>query len=283
MAAPDSIRSLVEDLRPTLTPKRPRGVFDRRDVLTAGLHAAAAYDGTIAHDHFAHVLRWRHSHATGYVYTCGAKAVVAIAGSDDWDDWRGNFRACPDPLPCWPGARVHRGLLAYAGLVVEALAPHARFLADRTVTIVGHSLGGAAAVLLPILARTDWRMPASITTAAVVTFGAPRVGNATLAKLRSELPPWQIAADGDLIPHLPLAGPLLGYRHATPLRHLTEAGHLISGTLATARRLARLTAARSLPGPLRRRIACRLRDSVVAHRMTTYLERLALPYLGETQ
>lgn len=288
MPALDPIRALAADLVPDLLPTIPstdRATSRRPALLAFALHCQAAYgrDDDLAfvksRSRWSDFVRFRHGNAHGYILAAAEKAVVAIAGTDDLRDWRGNLAACPDPLPGWPSTRAHRGLVRYADSVRAALAPHYHVLRDRIVTVTGHSLGGAAALLLPTLARLDWRLPASIVSAAVVTFGAPRVGNRHLAELRTGWPTLGVIADGDPIPHLPLRGPWIGYRHARELRYLTTDGRLVAGHLAGTLRAARLYAAASVPLPCRRRFVCAIRTAIESHRISTYLARLAQPLL----
>lgn len=288
MPALDPIRALAVDLVPDLLPTIPstdRSTTRRPALISLAIHAQAAYgrDEDLAfvksRARWADFVRWRHGNAHGYIIAAAEKAVVAIAGTDDRRDWRGNLAACPDPLPGWPRTRAHRGLVRYADSVLAGLAPHYHVLRDRVATVVGHSLGGAAAILLPTLARLDWRLPASIVSAAVVTFGAPRVGNRALADLRTGWPTLGLIADGDPIPHLPLRGPLIGYRHAPELRYLTADGRLVAGHLAGTMRAARLYAGQIVPLPCRRRFVCALRTAIESHRISTYLSRLAQPLL----
>jgi hypothetical protein len=108
---------------------------------------------------------------------------------------------------------VHAGFAAALGLlwddVSAALAP-----IQEPLWITGHSLGGALAVL----AAT--RAPAE----AVVTFGAPRVGDAAFALFVNGLPARALRYVNccDLVPGLPPE--VLGFRHAGRLRYIDAAG-----------------------------------------------------------
>lgn len=293
MLAPNRIVSLVADLRPTLVPTGmsdlPFGETDLRpNLILLALHAAAAYHGpqtlpaTAPAIGWAEIREFDRDNVRGYVYAYGSRAVVAIAGSNDASDWRGNLAICPVPFGRHSEIRVHRGILDHALAVSAALRPLSKLLANRQITFVGHSLGGAVALLLPAiwLAFPSIATPPILGSMRSVTFGAPRVGNAAFNAIRPAALIEQVAADGDPIPHLPIRGPLLGYRHAPGLRYLAADGRLTSGPIACALRIAQATAVASLPGSVRRRVACRLRDAVVAHSIATYLDRLSLPLLG---
>jgi len=111
-------------------------------------------------------------------------------------------------------AEVHAGFLedfhAIGGQMVDRvktlLAGHDSF---RPVYVTGHSLGGALAILCAMEFVRE-----KIPVAGVYTFGQPRVGNATFARLydcRLADRTWRLVNANDLVPRLP--GLLLGYRH----------------------------------------------------------------------
>lgn len=118
------------------------------------------------------------------LFFCAAArhAVIAIAGTDEKADWAYNVASDPviRPMPCDNGQSrdftVHGGFLKYAEVVRGAIAGfsglpfnfHAYML-----TIAGHSLGGAAAVLLPAV-LADSPLPMIGRIERVITFGAPK-------------------------------------------------------------------------------------------------------------
>lgn len=128
------------------------------------------------------------------------RRVVAFRGTLQPNEWLRNLQARQAPFPkgtrrLWARAWVHRGFLEiFSSLTLEtegASQPLARALpglmttdgAPRDVVMVGHSLGGALAVL----AAAEARRQASDATARLttVTFGAPRVGDAGFAEAAS--------------------------------------------------------------------------------------------------
>ncbi|KAJ2795951.1 hypothetical protein H4S07_006349, partial [Coemansia furcata] len=122
----------------------------------------------------------------------------------------------------WPahisGSGVHFGfLLAYLSArqtVQAAVQALMADLAGYSVTFVGHSLGGAQAVL----GFVDYCQRAECGgNAGLVTFGAPRVGNQPFAQHVNSLLPsdrlWRVVHASDMVAHLPQS--LLGrYVHS---------------------------------------------------------------------
>ena len=115
------------------------------------------------------------------LYTiAGDRRVIAIPGTKrEIGEWLRDF----DAWPVWDSALgiCHRGFRDGAwGL--WRLSP----LADADfygAIIVGHSLGGALALLLGGILMAE-----RITPAAIVTFGAPRCGSWKLRRLLSSIP-----------------------------------------------------------------------------------------------
>ncbi|KAI9335422.1 Alpha/Beta hydrolase protein [Zopfochytrium polystomum] len=119
---------------------------------------------------------------------------------------------------------VHSGFLkswrAVRNATLAAVAAAAARFPDYAVAFVGHSSGGAVAILAALDATNSSSPLLAASRASVTTAGQPRVGNAAFAEL--------VAARGlgggvrrgvnydDIVPHLPPAG--LGFRH-----HVAEA------------------------------------------------------------
>ncbi|MHB8388125.1 MAG: lipase family protein [Acidiferrobacteraceae bacterium] len=127
----------------------------------------------------------------------GRRAVVAIRGTTANPlTWAADATAFPvydGVLGC-----CDAGFLLIARLfwrvIHNAIGPHTAF--------VGHSLGGAVAVLLGALAAAENRGPHEI-----VTFGAPRAGSWKLRRLLADVP-MRMFRNGDdpvpLVPWIPL-------------------------------------------------------------------------------
>lgn len=102
-----------------------------------------------------------------------------------------------------PG-RVHRGFARELSKIHHSEALELPAQNGRQVYFCGHSMGGAMA----LLAAGRWRV--NYQPEAVVSFGAPRLGDAAfVAGLR--LYHWRVVHGADRVPHLPFW--LLGYRH----------------------------------------------------------------------
>lgn len=126
--------------------------------------------------------------------------VAAFRGTDEVRDWLTNLRAVP---VLWAhGGRVHRGFRRAFGHV---LRPLRTLLMGQAVPlqVCGHSLGGALALLAaPVFGARSVR-----------TYGAPRVGDRAFAATLQGIDVAQFAAEHDVVPHLPPAGPPLHFRH----------------------------------------------------------------------
>ncbi|EDR15152.1 uncharacterized protein LACBIDRAFT_291657 [Laccaria bicolor S238N-H82] len=96
---------------------------------------------------------------------------------------------------------------------------------STSVTLVGHSLGGALAVLDALYMNIN--LPAG-TSIKAVTYGTPRIGNAAFAQLIDEKIPdlRRINNKFDIIPTVP--GRFLGYAHPHGEVHLLSTGTAIS-------------------------------------------------------
>jgi hypothetical protein len=137
------------------------------------------------------------------------EVVVAIPGTHPEDplDWIRDLSAAPWAFPiigiCHSG--FGSGGTALAERVLKAIAGD-----HRMMTIVGHSLGGAMALIVGA------RLVAAGRRARVVTFGAPRVAflaNLALPHLaRGAFELAEYRRTGDLVPHVP-ARPI--FRHVT--------------------------------------------------------------------
>lgn len=105
--------------------------------------------------------------AKGFVAWSDTIAILAIRGSDEIADWMLNVKHSHASLR---GFGVHSGFLSYAKKVAGAVSQIS--MPNVPCVLTGHSLGGAAAVLLPLLGlrfsngvrHVKW----------ITTFGAPR-------------------------------------------------------------------------------------------------------------
>ena len=109
--------------------------------------------------------------------------IIAIAGSNDTYDWRHNFDFWPTSISEFKRSRglpaegsstcgTHTGFLTHAAQAAKCLRPifdscHTPLEREHRSYICGHSLGGAAAILLPHMMSLKPRL--------IATYGSPRV------------------------------------------------------------------------------------------------------------
>lgn len=111
----------------------------------------------------------RHGSDYGCAYVTDGTIYIAVRGSDDWADWKSNFKLLGRDN--WYGIAVHKGFGHAArgmqGRVLDLIGLHP----GKRVVFCGHSRGGAIALLLAIAAEQHF--PATVVQC--VTFGQPRV------------------------------------------------------------------------------------------------------------
>ena len=152
--------------------------------------------------------------------TNGSKvAVVAFRGSSSAMDWIHNVLVPMRRVPTHKrSVRAHSGFLGqYMSLHSDLSAAIAKGAPDHIV-FCGHSLGGALACIATAMSTH----PVGCT---LVTFGAPRPGNAGLAAVTSQRCERcvRVVHDRDVVPSAPLR--TLGYTHVVqPWLSLDEAG-----------------------------------------------------------
>jgi len=153
--------------------------------------------------------------------------TIAIAGTNEFVDWgfNANLETEQVTLPCenlWsvPSIGVHKGIWEYAKLAAYAIE-RSGVTSGRKVRVTGHSLGGAAALLLPLL------MPGIVS---VTTFGAPRCLRSDSAfRYPSGVDVTRYVRPLDIVPDLPLAfgwglTQLSGWSHIGDAKYLFNSG-----------------------------------------------------------
>lgn len=127
--------------------------------------------------------------------------IVAFRGTANARDWIVDFDARP---------KLHPGLgWCHAGFLDDVLgvADQMRLdLAGARVIVTGHSKGGAEALIFAGLLALAGQAPE-----AVVTFGAPRAGYATLGAVLDQVAVRQYRHGHDPVPSLPPE--MSGWRH----------------------------------------------------------------------
>ncbi|MEE2855192.1 MAG: lipase family protein [Actinomycetota bacterium] len=145
--------------------------------------------------------------------------AIAIRGTEGWLEWIHDADFLQVPCPFLAGAgntedgftamyeSLRTGATPGAPTVVDALAklPSPQ---PGSVTICGHSLGGALATLLAL----DVAANTTFTDPVVYTYGSPRTGDSLFAATFDHVvkDSWRIANRLDIVPALP---PPLDYEH----------------------------------------------------------------------
>ncbi len=149
--------------------------------------------------------------------------IVAFRGTANIRDWITDFEC--EPVDLWDGIKVHDGFWTAVQTVIRPL----KDLLSGSITppklyLTGHSLGSALAMLCAwLLERGEFPVEG------VYTFGGPRVGNGSFARVyngegartkdedeeeKTGLGErtWRFVNEEDIVPRVP--GLLAGYRHA---------------------------------------------------------------------
>lgn len=131
--------------------------------------------------------------------------VFIFRGTDQKSDWLINGDV--EKVSFQRKGKIHRGFLkAGASLFRAANRLRSLYQSLRTITLAGHSLGGALAgvIAASLIGKTDAEIE-------VVTVGAPKIADRGLADyLSEELNSTHYQAWGDKVPLLPILG---GYKH----------------------------------------------------------------------
>lgn len=133
------------------------------------------------------------------------RTLVIFPGSDSVHDWITNLRLIRLP---WIEGKIHAGFRSAFNSIQAAL--ESALPKDEELTICGHSLGGALAML-----TADWAEENGYHVGEVYTFGQPRVGNGVFTRAYNEDladRTWRIVNHRDPVPRVPWFFGI--YRHA---------------------------------------------------------------------
>lgn len=143
----------------------------------------------------------RDTHIVGVIGRSGTNVYVAFRGTQTLEEWVQNLTIIPTAFGSL-GA-VADGFLDLYQLVRNDMGTTLRstLTMGDTLTVVGHSLGGALAVLAALDISTMFPIEPS-----VLTFGAPRVGLHTFATTfnRAIESCFHVSNFLDVVPHVPL-------------------------------------------------------------------------------
>lgn len=161
--------------------------------------------------------------------------------------------------------RVHRGFRDALDHVwpeiLRLLADLRGLVGGRDLLLVGHSLGGALATLAAArLCAVEIPAPPRL-----VSFGAPRVGDAALVARLAPVDWCRVVCGADIVARVPSWW--LGYRHGGDLRYIDRHGLVLRAPSSMTMLADRLAAAGWRPSHLARQA---LRD----HAISGYMDRL---------
>jgi pimeloyl-ACP methyl ester carboxylesterase len=133
----------------------------------------------------------------GLIASTPREIVIAIRGTENLEDYFYNLLATPN------SQAIHRGCYAYVESFWQQLQD---FLAkeeptQKHILVAGHSLGGAAALLI-----TKRLQELSFRSLETYTFGSPPVSS---QEFKLDTPVYRLCNAGDFIPHLPQIAELL--------------------------------------------------------------------------
>jgi pimeloyl-ACP methyl ester carboxylesterase len=143
------------------------------------------------------VFDWHDVRAVVYVLA-GDVVVVSCRGTDEDDlaNWLRDLNARPETSAQYPALGFcHAGFLE-GGTRLLALFLH--LLAGSQVYVMGHSLGGALAIIIAAQLTAAGRPPAGL-----ITFEAPRAGGVRLRALLRPVKTWQVRYGDDPVTDVP--------------------------------------------------------------------------------
>lgn len=203
------------------------------------------------------VRRFVHANATGILAWNDDTVVIAIAGTNDFADILQDLDVRPVAFglaavarAAYLRIRIPHGFREHTLQVKTALANTDydwSNIAHKRVFVIGHSLGGAAASILPMCMRIE--------PIRIYTFGAPKFLYKSDA-WRYNLPLWRFVQTSDWVPIVPY----FAYTSAGNVRYLNDAG--ISNT-------------RSFVSRIVKYLKVQMGKSVEEHGIVNYHEDLA--------
>ena len=126
--------------------------------------------------------------------------LIAVRGTSNFENIivDAAFVLVPDKLS---GINIHQGFLLSARDIYEQI--HASINPEYTINTVGHSLGGAAALILAMMLDTQ-----GFSVGEVITFGQPKVTNISGSRKFKHLDIKRIVTAKDIVPLVPPLDPM---------------------------------------------------------------------------
>jgi len=147
------------------------------------------------------------------------ETVIAFRGTSDLRDWVTDASISLGRY--FPGGQLHHGVHDAVEAVLPELSNQCRLRGPgQTFWFTGHSLGGAEAALAAYCLA---RQVDGFQIGGVITYAAPRWCDAEFSRTYNAAlgeTTWRATAAGDVIPHVPLPGFFLPYRHVGHEAHL---------------------------------------------------------------
>jgi len=223
----------------SVDPSGSYGAAEINEISTAGYtFLQAIYGDDLATDADPHI---------GDVVTFGflgvsatGELVAAIRGTDSILEWLddANFLMVPNPIAGSHGSTEDGFTAVYKSLRIgqangtqsakDSIQSYLASGAATTVTVCGHSLGGALATLLTL----DVGLNTSCTTPTAYTYASPRTGDHTFAGSYNAAiaSSFRIENRKDVVPKLPPPLPLL-YEHVNTKYELIPPANQVNPTL----------------------------------------------------
>jgi len=187
--------------------------------------AQMAYSNTPTIEDYNIIMNYNNSE-TGVQFFVGenqGRVFISFRGSDERTDWNNNLKFWRKTLPYGnqkTKIRIHTGFYNLYQTIREEIQKIGNYCSSKedikSINIVGHSLGGALAVLSAI--DLQYNFPQLCYN--IVVFGCPRVGNNAFATSYNNrlIKTIRVENGNDLVSKLPLK--IMGYKHVGAKVHI---------------------------------------------------------------
>lgn len=168
---------------------------------------------TICAPHYKYARLCKQIYSCKYDAKCvklsNSKGIIVIEGTDTFSDWKHNIM-----FMFKNKADIHRGFYLYTKRVIDEYNIHTMFNTCSHLTITGHSLGGAAALIIVYLMSQELEELPYID---LVLFGCPKMGGTSFKdtfKNIEKVNVYNYKNGNDVVCHLPIG---FGYTNIHPI------------------------------------------------------------------